>query len=65
MEILFDVVIRKVQGILNGTTNYCLTQVEAGASYTGVLAEAQNKGYAEANPTGDVEGHDTAGKVVI
>jgi len=54
-----------IQGIINGTTNYILTQMEAGASYTSALAEAQAAGYAEADPTGDVEGYDAAGKTVI
>lgn len=65
MELLAGAGIRRVQGILNGTTNYILTQMEAGASYEEALAEAQEKGYAEADPSGDVEGHDAAGKVVI
>jgi homoserine dehydrogenase len=57
--------VRKVQGILNGTCNFILTRMEAGAAYAEALAEAQEKGYAEADPTGDVEGFDAAGKVVI
>ena len=57
--------LRKVEGILNGTTNYILTNMEMGVSYQDALAEAQKKGYAEADPTGDVEGFDAAGKVVI
>lgn len=57
--------ILKIQGILNGTTNYILTQMESGASYAEALSDAQAKGYAEADPTGDVEGIDAAGKVVI
>lgn len=57
--------IRKVAGILNGTTNYILSRMEAGASYAEALREAQESGYAEADPRGDVEGHDAAGKVVI
>lgn len=64
-ELLAAAGIRRIQGILNGTTNYILTQMEAGASYPSALAEAQAKGYAEADPSGDVEGHDAAGKVVI
>jgi homoserine dehydrogenase len=64
-EVLAAAGLRRIQGILNGTTNYILTQIEAGASYTSALAEAQAKGYAEADPTGDVEGYDAAGKVVI
>lgn len=57
--------IQRVQGIFNGTTNFILTRMEAGASYDQALAEAQSLGYAEADPTGDVEGYDAAGKVVI
>lgn len=64
-ELLSGAGVRKMQGILNGTTNYILTQMEGGAAYQDALAEAQAKGYAEADPTGDVEGHDAAGKVVI
>ena len=64
-ELLAGAGVRRVLGILNGTTNYILTQMEAGATYEEALAEAQEKGYAEADPTGDVEGHDAAGKVVI
>jgi homoserine dehydrogenase len=54
-----------IQGIVNGTTNYILSQMDAGAAYADALAEAQAKGYAEADPSGDVEGFDAAGKVVI
>ncbi len=57
--------ITEVQGILNGTTNYILTRMEAGDSYAAALAEAQRLGYAEADPTADVEGFDTLAKVVI
>ncbi len=64
-ELLVGAGVRKVQGILNGTTNYILTQMEAEASYEEALQDAQEKGYAEADPSGDVEGHDAAGKVVI
>ena len=64
-ELLAGAGVRKVQGILNGTTNYILTQMEAGAPYAEALTDAQAKGYAEADPTGDVEGFDAAGKVVI
>ncbi|AMB99644.1 homoserine dehydrogenase [Aerococcus urinaehominis] len=55
-----------VQGIVNGTTNYILTKmVEEGASYQDALADAQKLGFAEADPTADVEGLDAARKVVI
>jgi homoserine dehydrogenase len=64
-ELLAAAGITRIQGILNGTTNYILTQMENGATYASALAEAQAKGYAEADPTGDVEGFDAAGKVVI
>lgn len=57
--------IRELRGIVNGTTNYILTQMEQGRSYSEALAEAQSLGYAEADPSGDVEGHDAAGKAVI
>lgn len=64
-EILAAGKIRKIMGIFNGTTNYILTQMESGMSYADALGEAQKLGYAEADPTGDVEGFDAAGKVVI
>ena len=55
---------KKVAGILNGTTNYILTQMEEkGISYQECLKEAQELGYAEADPTGDVEGYDTMYKI--
>ena len=64
-ELLGAAGISRVQGIINGTTNYILTQMESGAPYAEALAEAQAQGYAEADPTSDVEGFDAAGKVVI
>ena len=58
--------VRKVLGILNGTTNYILTRMtEEGADLADVLAEAQALGYAEADPTADVGGHDAASKTAI
>ena len=57
--------ILELRGIVNGTTNYILTQMETGMSYADALAEAQRLGYAEADPTGDVEGYDAAVKTVI
>jgi homoserine dehydrogenase len=65
MNLLRGARIRRVQGILNGTCNYILTRMEEGSTYPEALAEAQEKGYAEADPAGDVEGVDAAGKVVI
>ena len=56
----------RVRGILNGTTNYILTRMEtASLTFEKALAEAQRKGYAEKDPTNDVEGFDTAAKIVI
>ncbi|MEA3334967.1 MAG: homoserine dehydrogenase [Chloroflexota bacterium] len=57
--------INQIRGILNGTTNFILSQMEEGQSYDAALAEAQRLGYAEADPTADVEGWDAAGKAVI
>jgi homoserine dehydrogenase len=64
-ELLSGAGVLKIQGIINGTTNYILTQMQDGKPYAEALAEAQSKGYAEADPAGDVEGHDAAGKLVI
>jgi homoserine dehydrogenase len=56
----------EIRGILNGTTNYILTQMaERGLPYDRALKEAQAKGFAEADPTADVEGHDVANKLSI
>jgi homoserine dehydrogenase len=53
-------------GILNGTSNYILTEMEKhGASFDAVLAEAQRLGFAEANPTADVDGYDARSKLAI
>ncbi|MCF8230154.1 MAG: homoserine dehydrogenase [Bacteroidales bacterium] len=57
--------ISKIRGILNGTTNYILSEMEKGMAYEDVLKTAQELGYAEADPTGDVEGYDARGKVTI
>jgi homoserine dehydrogenase len=57
--------ISEIRGILNGTTNYILTRMEDALSYEDALREAQQRGYAEADPTNDVEGYDARGKVVI
>jgi homoserine dehydrogenase len=58
--------ITRVVGILNGTTNYILTRMsEEGVAYADVLAEAQALGFAEADPTADVGGHDAAAKAAI
>lgn len=65
MQALAGCKITEARGILNGTTNYILTQMEGGMSYAEALAQAQQLGYAEADPAGDVEGWDAAGKVII
>lgn len=58
--------INRVMGIVNGTTNFILTKMtEEGAEYSDVLAEAQSLGFAEADPTADVEGGDAAAKAAI
>jgi homoserine dehydrogenase len=57
--------ISRVSGIVNGTTNFILTAMSAGRSYEDALAEAQRLGYAEADPTEDVNGADAAAKVAI
>ncbi len=57
--------IRKISGIVNGTTNFILTQMETGQTYGEALREAQRMGYAEADPTADVEGYDALLKVLI
>ena len=57
--------ISKVAGMLNGTTNFILSNMEEGASYESVLQEAQEKGYAEPDPSLDVNGTDAAHKIGI
>lgn len=58
--------VTKICGILNGTTNYILTSMrDKGSDFAEVLAEAQKLGYAEANPSADVDGIDAARKIVI
>ena len=58
--------VARVRGIVNGTTNFILTAMARdGRAYADVLAEAQARGYAEADPTADVEGLDAVNKLVI
>ena len=57
--------VHRVVGIVNGTTNFILTEMEGGAGYEEALAEAQRLGYAEADPTEDVSGADAAAKMAI
>ncbi len=57
--------VHRVLGIVNGTTNFILSRMERGGSYAEALAEAQALGYAEADPTDDVNGADAAAKMAI
>lgn len=59
-------IINGITGILNGTTNYILTQMRReGRDFTDALKSAQKNGYAEADPTADIEGHDSCRKIAI
>lgn len=59
-------VVEEITGILNGTTNYMMYEMtEKGCEFDEVLKEAQAKGYAEADPTADIEGHDACRKIAI
>lgn len=59
-------IIEEIDAICNGTTNYMLTNMEQfGSDYSEILAEAQSLGYAEKDPTADVEGHDSCRKIAI
>lgn len=57
--------IHAMMGILNGTTNYILTKMQSGGDFDDILAEAQALGYAEADPTADVDGFDAGDKIAI
>jgi homoserine dehydrogenase len=57
--------VQRIRGVLNGTTNYILTRMGEGFSYVEALADAQQKGYAEANPSRDVNGQDAADKIRV
>ncbi|MSY23433.1 MAG: homoserine dehydrogenase, partial [Actinobacteria bacterium] len=58
--------VTRIMGIVNGTTNYILTKMdEDGSAFANVLKEAQALGYAETDPTADIEGHDAAAKAAI
>lgn len=59
-------IVEQISGILNGTTNYILTEMtENGTDFETVLKDAQAKGYAEKDPTADIEGHDACRKIAI
>ena len=64
-ESLIATNVHRVLGIVNGTTNFILTRMEAGSTYGDALAEAQRLGYAEADPAEDVNGADAAAKMAI
>jgi homoserine dehydrogenase len=64
-EALVVTTVHRVLGIVNGTTNFILTEMEGGATLAEALAEAQRLGYAEADPTDDVSGADAAAKMAI
>jgi homoserine dehydrogenase len=64
-ESLIATNVHRILGIVNGTTNFILSRMERGDSYADALAEAQELGYAEADPTDDVNGADAAAKMAI
>ena len=64
-ESLVSTNVHRVLGIVNGTTNFILTEMEGGAAYADALAEAQRRGFAEADPSDDVSGADAAAKMAI
>lgn len=64
-EALAGSTIKSIRGILNGTTNYMLGEIETGRTYNEALRTAQQLGYAEADPSGDVEAWDPAAKITI
>jgi homoserine dehydrogenase len=57
--------IERIHGIVNGTTNFILSEMARGSNYAEALAEAQHKGYAEADPSDDVSGRDAAAKMAL
>jgi homoserine dehydrogenase len=57
--------VHRVLGIVNGTTNFILTEMEGGSTFDEALAEAQRRGFAEADPTDDISGADAAAKMAI
>ncbi|HEY1688607.1 MAG TPA: homoserine dehydrogenase [Solirubrobacteraceae bacterium] len=64
-ESLPGIEVQRIHGIVNGTTNFILSEMERGASYEQALAEAQARGFAEADPSEDVTGRDAAAKMAI
>jgi len=64
-EALVVTTVHRILGIVNGTTNFILTEMERGATFDEALADAQRRGFAEADPTDDVSGADAAAKMAI
>lgn len=64
-SIVSSVLVESLAGVFNGTSNYILTQMEAGATFDQALKDAQAKGFAEADPVDDIDGPDTRNKLVI
>lgn len=65
MDLLPGSTVKSVRGIFNGTTNFILNRLDEGSDFDSALKEAQSKGYAEADPTNDVDGFDAGAKVAI
>jgi homoserine dehydrogenase len=65
LELLPGAEVKSVRGIMNGTTNFILRAMEEGKTFESALKEAQQLGYAEADPTNDVDGFDAASKIII
>lgn len=65
MDLLPGSKVKSVRGIFNGTTNYILSKLDEGTDFDSALKDAQSRGYAEADPTNDVDGFDAAAKVAI
>lgn len=65
MDLLPGSSVKSVRGIFNGTTNFILQRMDSGAGFDEALKEAQENGYAEADPTNDVDGFDAGAKVAI
>ncbi len=65
MDLLPGSEVKSVRGIFNGTTNFILSRMDSGAGFEDALKEAQSNGYAEADPTNDVDGYDAGAKVAI
>lgn len=65
MDLLPGAQVKSVRGIFNGTTNFMLSRLDSGKSFDEALKEAQDNGYAEADPTNDVDGFDAGAKVAI